>query len=193
MGVILALLHNLQPKAELQDSWEELRRRITNNLEVEDLIKPLPMLPIPPEFGKPTTMPVLPTPADWKTHVSRLACQAGVEPALAIAVIEAESRFNEDLAEKELQTVNADELPPGTVIQRILDREIMKAEVAKNVSAGLKHLKELLDHYLDESEALAVYYAGENYWQADPAVKQRVKEFVNAVQIKRKQYQFACE
>ena len=88
--------------------------------------------------------------------VSRTAAQVGVPTALAHAVVKAESNYN-PLAVSPKGAMGLMQLMPF-VAREYGVRDPFDAE--ENLTAGLNHLKSLLQRY-DRSRALAAYNAGE--------------------------------
>jgi hypothetical protein len=100
-----------------------------------------------------------PSPALIVRWVRKLAPKYGLDPALVLAVIRAESNFNP----KALSPKNAQglmQLIPGTAkrfeVENVWDP-------LQNIRGGMAYLRWLLDHFAgDEALALAGYNAGEN-------------------------------
>lgn len=96
-----------------------------------------------------------PCPADLEPMIRSAAERYGVDPALAKAVVRAESGFRRDAVSR-TGALGLMQLMPGTARALGVD----PTDAAQNVDGGVRYLKQQLDRFGNVEDALAAYNAG---------------------------------
>jgi hypothetical protein len=116
--------------------------------------------PVPdPEPTPEPTVVVTDTPDGLRLLIDRMAAEHGVDVKLAHALVKVESNYRADAVSPK-GAMGLMQLMPATARQYAIDDPF---DPVQNLTAGLRHLRGLLDRYGrgKESLALAAYNAGE--------------------------------
>jgi soluble lytic murein transglycosylase-like protein len=97
----------------------------------------------------------------WSALIRQLADRHGVDPALVEAVVAVESGFNPAAVSRK-GAVGLMQVLPATAARYGIDTARARRDPARNIEAGILHLKHLLTlHHGSLALALAAYNAGE--------------------------------
>ena len=118
------------------------------------------------------------------------ACEAGVPPSLALAIVERESGFdNRAIGEK--GELGAGQILPTTAVAFGFDRSRLAANREYNVRASVTIMRSLLDSFgRDEQAAIRGYNGGRGWQTAGPAAMQKVNTYAVAINRLRRKYAF---
>jgi soluble lytic murein transglycosylase-like protein len=115
-----------------------------------------------------------------------------VPPALALAVIEEESNFNQD-AVGQFGEIGAAQIMPRTADAYDIDRGQIRASFEANVRGGLKIMRSLLEQF-PEPLAIAAYNGGTDFEDSVPRVRTKLAQYVADVQRRKEKYEsIQCE
>jgi len=181
-------------QARYQDSdWRELWRRIEQGIEVRSLLR------VPPARGAPATAPrpalrtsPMPPIPDEPAHsrperVRQIACQLGLDPALALALIEQESGFQHPVR-GQAGELGAAQILPSTAQRLGYDPHRLEQDFLYNVRAGLAILRGLLEETGDEAEALRAYNGGRGWRGLAAEARQAVRRYAAQVLAHKSRY-----
>jgi soluble lytic murein transglycosylase-like protein len=126
--------------------------------------------------------------AEKKKTVRSLACQAGVPPGLALATIEHESRFRNELRGRSGE-IGAAQIMPAVAVALGFDQLRLAREFSYNAKAGVLILKKLLNECKkDQRKALMSYRSGPNFEKLPPRVQAYNAAYANSVEQIQKKY-----
>lgn len=92
---------------------------------------------------------------DYRALAAQIAEEEGVDPALFIRLVEAESSFRPDVT-SEAGAYGLTQLMPGTAAELGVD----PSDPIQNLRGGARYLRQQLDRFGDPALALAAYNAG---------------------------------
>ena len=113
-------------------------------------------------------------------RVREIACEIGVDPALALALIQHESSFADPSITGAAGEVGPAQIMPSTAAEYGLDLQRLKTEFDYNVAAGVTILKDHLSHFKVD-DALRAYNGGAAFQLSPPSVQQKVQQYSDAV------------
>ncbi len=120
--------------------------------------------------------------------VRRVACDAGVPPDFALAIIEHESKFNNALRGRHGE-IGASQILPRTAMALGFDTERLAKEFAYNAQAGVSILRTLLRRSEgDEHKASCVYRAGPGWTKLPLEAQSAVRAYAEAIQRLKRNY-----
>jgi len=179
-------------QARYEDAaWRELWRRIEGGIQVESLLRPAPDV-LPTRQNRPWQIRPAPltsgAPASSRPELVRqIACQLGVDPALALALIEQESGFQHPVRGLAGE-LGAAQILPATARFWGFDMQRLQEDFAYNVRAGLSILKGLLEETGDEAEALHAYNGGRGWRTLPPEAQRAVQRYAAQVLARKSRY-----
>ena len=116
-----------------------------------------------------------------RTTVRRLACDAGIPPDFALAVLDKESGFDNTMRGS-MGEIGASQILPATAFALGLDVRRLAVEFAYNAKAGVAILQSLLAKAQgDQVKALCHYRAGPRWFRLPPRAQRRVRAYASAV------------
>ena len=116
-----------------------------------------------------------------RSTVRALACEASVPPDFALAVLDKESGFDNDMRGSRGE-IGVSQILPSTAASLGLDVKRLEREFAYNVRAGIKILQRLLAEARgDKAKALRVYRAGPRWTTLPPRPRSWVQAYSSAV------------
>ncbi len=181
----------LQAQDPYSSRWAELRLRIATGGDVSELVR---------EWGPKSPPPVrrASTNSSSGLQVSRLdpnrdrvraaACQAGVHPALALAIVEHETGFN-NRARGEKGEIGAGQIMPSTADKFGFDKGRLATDYDYNVRSSVAIVRFLLDYFNgDEQAAIRGYNGGPGWRNAGPVATNQIETYAASVSQLRKKY-----
>jgi soluble lytic murein transglycosylase-like protein len=181
-------------QARYQDGdWRELWRRIEQGIEVQSLLRVPPARGALPTAPRPAlrTSPMPPMPQEpvgsRRESVRQIACQLGLDPALALALIEQESGFQHPVR-GQAGELGAAQILPSTAQRLGYDPQRLEQDFLYNVRAGLAILRGLLEETGDEAEALRAYNGGRGWRGLAPEARQAVQSYAAQVLARKSRY-----
>ncbi len=181
--------------------WAELRHRIESGGDVGQLLQQWEPKSFPRE-RKTGRVPGLSTslytslsnvPASGlldptRDRVRMAACQVGVRPSLALAVLEHETGFNNS-ARGEKGEIGAGQIMPSTAAIFGFDTGRLAADYDYNVQSSVAILRYLLDYFDgDEQSAIRGYNGGPAWRKAGPATLGKIEGYAASVSRVRSKY-----
>jgi soluble lytic murein transglycosylase-like protein len=171
--------------------WAELRSRIANGGDVSQLIRewePAPATRLPLSVrGRASGSPVVRLDLR-RDQVRAAACEAGVRPALALAIVEHETGFNNS-ARGEKGEIGAGQIMPATALAFGLDTHRLAADYDYNVRSSVGIMRYLLDYFDgDEQAAIRGYNGGPGWRSASPPTLSKIESYAASVRRLRDKY-----
>jgi soluble lytic murein transglycosylase-like protein len=173
--------------------WAELRHRIETGGSVSQLIQQWEPKSFPRERNKGTFASLTRVPASGlldptRDTVRAAACQVGVHPSLALAILEHETGFN-NRARGEKGEIGAGQIMPSTAALFGFDTSRLAADYDYNVQSSVGILRYLLDYFDgDEQAAIRGYNGGPNWRKAGPATLGKIEGYAASVSRLRSKY-----
>jgi len=120
--------------------------------------------------------------------VRAAACEAGVRPSLALAIVEHETGFN-NRARGEKGEIGAGQILPATALTFGFDMKRLAADYDYNVRSAVGILRYLLDYFGgDEQAALRGYNGGPGWRGASSATLSKIEIYAASVSELRGKY-----
>lgn len=190
------------------DAFRELRRRLDEKRETASLVASLPGFtpvaslpslapPRPAETAPPYGLrridAVNPERESTAVDVVRTAaCRNGVPPDLALAVVDHESRFRNDVTGA-LGEIGASQILPATANGYGFDLARLRMDFSYNVEAGVKILRDLSERFGgDWTSVLRAYNGGPNFSNASAEAQLQTSRFAGEIETWRRQYGPYC-
>jgi soluble lytic murein transglycosylase-like protein len=178
--------------------WTELRRRLTQNLEMESFLEKYSdknALSVKPIWrrnrgtGRKTQQAADPSRVgmDPQEIVRRAACSEGVPPDVALAVIEHESNFNNSVHGKAGE-IGASQILPETGELFKFDRKKLGADYEYNIHSGMKVMKFLLDQFPIE-DAIRAYNGGPAFQDSSAGARKKIENYFSSIERLRRKYE----
>lgn len=180
--------------------WSELRRRIAEGGDVSELMRqwePKALVASRERtFTKRPAGSLLSTPnlrvfPGLNTNRDRVrvaACEAGIRPSLALAIVEHETGFN-NRARGEKGEIGAGQIMPATALTFGFDVNRLAADYDYNVRSSVGILRYLLDYFGgDEQAAIRGYNGGPGWRGANPATLGKIESYAASVSVLRGKY-----
>jgi soluble lytic murein transglycosylase-like protein len=132
-----------------------------------------------------TTVPNLDIARD-KVRVA--ACQSGVRPSLALAIVEYETGFN-NRARGEKGEIGAGQIMPATAMKFGLDTHRLATDYDYNIQSAVGIMRYLLDYFGgDEQAAIRGYNGGPGWQNSGPTARGQVEHYAATVSGLRSKY-----
>jgi hypothetical protein len=123
-----------------------------------------------------------------RDRVRAAACEAGVRPSLALAIVEHETGFN-NRARGESGEIGAGQIMPTTADIFGFDRSRLAADYDYNVRSSVAIMRYLLDYFGgDEQAAIRGYNGGPGWRNAAPATLGKIESYAASVSQLRSKY-----
>ena len=125
--------------------------------------------------------------------IRNLACEAGVPPEMALATMEHESGFRNEMRGR-LGEIGVSQILPATAAALGLDQQRLGRDFAYNARAGVFIMRRLLRESMgDQRTALYNYKAGPNWKKLSPRTQVSLRTYAGAVeQLQRKYFGAGC-
>jgi soluble lytic murein transglycosylase-like protein len=178
------------------DRWSELRRRIAEGGDVSQLLNQWDRKGTDARTGQiifdrvhpAAGFRVLPSLAPARDLVRVAACAAGVHPALALAIVEHETGFN-NRARGEKGEIGAGQIMPATALTFGFDLNRLARDYDYNVRSAVEILRYLVDYFDGDEEAAIRGYNGGPAWRsARPATLGQIERYAASVSGLRSKY-----
>jgi soluble lytic murein transglycosylase-like protein len=124
---------------------------------------------------------------DPEELVRQAACELGVPPGLALALIRQESGFRNNVVGPAGE-IGAAQILPSTGRNYGFDLDRLRADYTYNVRAGLSLLRSLLDQFGDEASTLKAYNGGPNWAASSSSIQAAMEGYSSSVLQKRRLY-----
>ena len=178
--------------------FAELRQRIAEGGDVGQLLNQWEAAkPTPPRAGSLSNAvrPGLsvnrsgfPTLDVARDKVRVAACQSGVHPSLALAIVDHETGFN-NRARGEKGEIGAGQIMPATAVKFGFDTRRLAADYDYNIQAAVGIMRYLLDYFGgDEQAAIRGYNGGPGWQNANPAARGQIEHYAATVTGLRSKY-----
>lgn len=120
--------------------------------------------------------------------VRAAACEAGIRPSLALAIVEHETGFNNWVRGK-MGEIGAGQIMPATAVTFGFDVARLAADYDYNVRSSVAILHYLLDYFNgDEQAAIRGYNGGPGWQSARPAMLSKIESYAASVSHLRGKY-----
>jgi soluble lytic murein transglycosylase-like protein len=183
--------------------FAELRQRIANGGDVGQLLNQWEgAKPSPPRagslsavskaardsYGNPNPALGFPNLDVARDKVRVAACQSGVRPALALAIVEYETGFN-NRARGEKGEIGAGQIMPATAMKYGFDTRRLATDYDYNIQSAVGIMRSLLDIFNgDEQAAIRGYNGGPGWQNANPAARGQIEHYAATVTGLRSKY-----
>lgn len=180
--------------------WSELRKRIAEGGDVGELMRQWEPTQAATAHGRNTlrrttvlsapltnlmTSPLLDPTRD---RVRAAACEAGIHPSLALAIVEHETGFN-NRARGEKGEIGAGQIMPSTAALFGFDKNRLAVDYDYNVRSAAAILRYLVDYFDgDEQAAIRGYNGGPGWRNAGPATLGKIESYAASVTHLRSKY-----
>jgi hypothetical protein len=185
--------------------WTELRRRLAQNLEMGSFLakcqskdskevrftsaEPISLRKTDPEGNNQTQVPSLAgLGLDRQDVVRRAACSEGVPPDVALAIIEYESNFDNDVRGSAGE-IGASQILPATIDAFEFDRARLGSDYEYNVRSGMKVLGFLLAQFPTE-DAIRAYNGGPAFQESSAEARSKVESYFANIDSLRRKYEW---
>ena len=156
--------------SQLLNQWEPQKPVATRNLMVTRQTGSLPVGPL-----------IFPNLGIERDKVRVAACERGVRPSLALAIVEHETGFNNS-ARGGRGEIGAGQIMPATAMQFGFDLSRLATDYDYNVRASVGILRYLLDYFNgDEQAAIRGYNGGPGWRNASPATLGQIEHYAASV------------
>jgi soluble lytic murein transglycosylase-like protein len=116
------------------------------------------------------------------------ACQSGVHPSLALAIVEYETGFN-NRARGEKGEIGAGQIMPATAMKYGFDTHRLATDYDYNVQSSVAIMRSLLDFFGGDEQAAIRGYNGGPAWQnSGPTARGQVEHYAATVTGLRSKY-----
>jgi soluble lytic murein transglycosylase-like protein len=176
--------------------WAELRKRIAEGGDVAELLRQWePRQPADTRktsgasragsTPNPRMSPLLDPNRD---RVRAAACEAGIHPSLALAIVDHETGFN-NRARGEKGEIGAGQIMPSTADTFGFSKSRLAADYDYNIRSSVAILRYLLDYFDgDEQAAIRGYNGGPGWRSAGPATLGKIESYAASVTRLRSKY-----
>lgn len=168
--------------------FAELRARIAGGGDVSQLVREWEPKSTPPPLAR-RAAGVSGLLLDVsRARVRAAACEAGVRPALALAIVEHETGFNNS-ARGEKGEIGAGQIMPATAHLFGFDTSRLAADYDYNVRSSVGIIRYLLDYFGgDELAAIRGYNGGPGWRNASPPTLSKIETYAASVRRLRDKY-----
>ena len=181
------------------DAFRELRCRLDENRETASLVASLPRLTPnrPVETAPVHAIRRMDAPHPERERpaievVRAAACRNGVPPDLALAVVDHESRFRNDVIGAQGE-IGAAQILPATADAYGFDLARLRADFVYNVEAGVKILRDLSERFAgDWTSVLRAYNGGPSFSSASQEAQIQTARYAGEIETWRSQYGSRC-
>jgi len=175
--------------------FAELRQRIASGGDVGQLLNQW-------ETAKPSPAPIhavpnprlsvnrygFPTLDVARDKVRVAACQSGVRPSLALAIVEYETGFN-NRARGEKGEIGAGQIMPATAMKYGFDTHRLATDYDYNIQSSVEIMRSLLDIFDgDEQAAIRGYNGGPGWQNSGPTARSQAEHYAATVTGLRSKY-----
>jgi soluble lytic murein transglycosylase-like protein len=180
--------------------WSELRRRIAGGGDVSQLLRQCgSKQPVAareesvtkPDAGfrrSPSDLGAKPRLESGRDKVRVAACEAGVHPSLALAIVERETGFD-NRARGQKGEIGAGQIMPTTASTFGFDLDRLAADYDYNVRSAVTILRYLLDYFGgDEQATIRGYNGGPGWRTANPPTMSKIESYAASVRELRSKY-----
>lgn len=175
--------------------FAELRQRIANGGDVGQLLNQWEAAKASPARIHTVSNPRLsvnrfgfPTLDVARDKVRVAACQSGVRPSLALAIVEYETGFN-NRARGEKGEIGAGQIMPATAMKYGFDTRRLATDYDYNVQSSVEIMRSLLDFFDgDEQAAIRGYNGGPGWQNSGPTARSQVEHYAATVTGLRSKY-----
>jgi soluble lytic murein transglycosylase-like protein len=116
------------------------------------------------------------------------ACQSGVHPSLALAIVDYETGFN-NRARGEKGEIGAGQIMPATAMKFGFDTRRLATDYDYNIQSSVGIMRYLLDYFGgDEQAAIRGYNGGPGWQNAGPAARGQIEHYAATVSGLRSKY-----
>jgi len=177
--------------------WTELRERIAAGGDVGELLRQWePRAPAArgvTERPARTGRAVAGMPDASRDRVRVAACQAGVRPSLALAIVEHETGFD-NRARGQKGEIGAGQIMPSTADTFGFDKSRLAADYDYNVRSSVAIMRYLLDYFNgDEASVIRGYNGGPGWKSAGPVAAGQIESYAASVgQLEKKYVPVRC-
>jgi hypothetical protein len=138
--------------------------------------------------GFPTLRSGVPTLDVARDKVRVAACQSGVQPSLALAIVEYETGFN-NRAHGEKGEIGAGQIMPATAMKYGFDTRRLATDYDYNIQSSVEIMRSLLDFFGGDEQAAIRGYNGGPAWQnSGPTARGQVEHYAATVTGLRSKY-----
>jgi soluble lytic murein transglycosylase-like protein len=181
------------------DAFRELRRRLDEGRETASLVASLRRYPLNPSGGVAASYRIRSTETSTNVRgssaldaVRAAACRSGIPPDLALALVDRESRFHNDVTGIHGE-LGAAQILPATANAYGFDIGRLSTDFAYNVESGMRILRDLSERFGGDWKAvLRAYNGGPGFASAAQEAQVQTARYASEIETWRSQYGPHC-
>ena len=181
------------------DAFRELRRRLDEGRETASLVAGLRRFPLNPSGAVAPSYKIRSKEASTTVSgssaldtVRAAACRNGIPPDLALALVDRESRFHNDLTGSQGE-LGAAQILPATAKASGFDIGRLSTDFAYNVESGMNILRGLSERFAGDWKAvLRAYNGGPEFASAAQKAQIQTARYASEIETWRYQYGPHC-
>lgn len=181
------------------DAFRELRRRLDGGQETASLVLSLKRYPLNPSGGVASGFKARSTEASTNVRggfaldvVRAAACRNGIPSDLALALVDRESRFHNDVTGSQGE-LGASQILPATANAYGFDIGRLSTDFAYNVESGMKILRDLSERFGgDWKSVLRAYNGGPEFASASQEAQIQTARYASEIETWRSRYGPHC-